>query len=265
MRHNTFSKSDKAGATTFAAALTLCLATAQPAVAGFANGGWNRSSTVTATVADLGGGTWSYGYTVNNTSQFNEVGPDQRPILVDWELPWFGDAGITNIVSPTPNWNWSIQTIGVPEAATGWDGMAEWQTPGDPFYAGPTSPFTLATQVLHWYNLCAVAIRNTVVAPGGGNGTNAVIACAEGQFTDAIFPGDSLSGFGFDAGFGPTGAPYQASWAFMPVRTGDPDFPLTGGFPNSPSLRGNQAPEPGALGLLGMGLAALVFIRRRRT
>ena len=262
MQCGIFSTSVKASVTTLAATLAFCLGAAQPASAGI-NGGWTRSSSVTATVADIGGGAWRYAYTVKNTSQFDEIGPDPRPILVDWELPWFDDANITDIISP-PNWNWAIQTIGVPEAATGWGGVAEWQTPGDPFYEGATSPFTLATKVLHWYNLCALAGPATLVAPDNGNGTNAVIACAEGQFTDAIFPDGSLSGFGFDSGFGPTGAPYQASWAFLPVRTGDPDFPLTGGFPNSPTLRGNQAPEPGALGLLGLGLAALVLVRRRR-
>jgi hypothetical protein len=64
---------------------------------------------------------------------------------------------------------------------------------------------------------------------------------------------------------GPTGAPYQASWASwasLPVRTGDPLLPL-GGIPNSPAL--NRAiPEPGVLGLLVAALAACCAVARRR-
>ena len=220
----------------------------QPAEAGVSAGGFTRSSTVTDIVANNGNGTWTYNYTVNNTSQFTAQGLERTPLLVDWELPWFGDAGIdiASIISPN-GWAVAIETIGVANAATGWEGIASWQDPSDPFFAGAGSPFTTVTQVLHWYSGCFLF---------GGE-----IGGCFGVSTDGILPGGSLSGFSFVAAFDETAAPYQASWAVLPVRSGDPAFPL-GGIPNSPRVQG--VPEPGLLGLLGIGLVAAMLGRRRR-
>ncbi|HNI51695.1 PEP-CTERM sorting domain-containing protein [Accumulibacter sp.] len=238
-----------------AAVLVLGALAAQPSFAGV-SGGWTRSSTVGDSVTNNNNGTWTYNYQVNNTSQLNG-GPDREPYVVDWELPWFGDAGISNIVSPN-NWAYSIETIGTPNAATGWEGVAGWQNPSDPFYAGASSPFTTVTQVLHWYSTCWTGGQQPTSA------LNALVAITcEFGLQDAILPGGSLAGFGFDAAFAPTGAPYQASWAFLPVRTGDPAFPL-GGIPNSPSITPQAVPEPGLLALLGAGLLVAMASHRRR-
>jgi hypothetical protein len=237
------------------AVLVLGALAAQPSFAGV-SGGWTRSSTVDDSVTNNNNGTWTYNYQVNNTSQLNG-GQDREPFVVDWELPWFGDAGITNIVSPT-RWAYSIETIGTPNAATGWEGVAAWQNPSDPFYAGASSPFTTVTQVLHWYSTCWTnrAQPTSAITP------LITIECEFG-LQDAIAPGGSLAGFGFDAEFAPTGAPYQASWSFLPVRTGDPAFPL-GGIPNSPSITPLAVPEPSDLALLGAGLLVALAGRRRR-
>ena len=224
----------------------------QPAEAGVSAGGFTRSSTVTDIVANNGNGTWTYNYTVNNTSQFTAQGLERTPLLVDWELPWFGDAGIdiASIISPN-GWAVAIETIGVANAATGWEGIASWQDPSDPFFAGAGSPFTTVTQVLHWYSEC-------FLFRGDREG------CFGGSANGILAPG-SLSGFSFVAAFDETDAPYQASWAVLPVRTGDPAFPL-GGIPNSPRVQGlvQGVPEPGLLGLLGIGLVAAMLGRRRR-
>lgn len=237
---------------------------------GFAHAGvsgpWTRDSRVFDQVVNNNDGTWGYQYTVKNTSFVDPMGTDDRqPIIVDWELPWFGDAGITNIMSPN-NWDWSIETVGVANEDTGWEGVARWQDPNDPFYAGANSPFSNVQTVLHWYNVCWVQRRGETSSIA----SQSAIAVCEFEFDNAIFPdaegnGGELGGFGFTAEFDQVAAPYQASWALLPVRTGDPAFPL-GAFPNSPALQGGDRPlpEPAPLLLLALaaGIAALTGRRR---
>lgn len=233
--------------------LTLLLPAAQ-SWAGVPINQWDRKSHVSDVVTDNHDGTWTYDFTVHNDSTpffgsgFASITPEDivtgMPILVDWELPWFDDAGFTlaDVVSPT-GWAAAIETIGTANPTTGWGGVASWQDPGDDFYFGPDSPFTLATQVLHWFNTCW--------AEGGEE-------CAVG----GIEPGGSLSGFGFDAVFDKTAAPYQASWMLLPVRSGDPAFPL-GGVPASPLALGSAVPVPGTLALALLGVAGLFASHRR--
>lgn len=207
--------------------------------------GWERSSHVEDNVIDNGDDTWSYEFTVFNDSFFSGYGSFDEPLIRDWELPFFGDMGIAGIDSPS-GWFSSIETIGVANGATGWDGVAAWQTPGDPwkdifddFYGSEAAnPFNDPDgQVLHWYTQCFDEVQT------------------------CILPGDSLAGFGFDADYAPGQAPYQASWFFQPVQTGDPSFP-TAGLPNSPSI--NPIPIPGAALLFSFGLAGLVGVARRK-
>jgi len=125
-------------------------------------------------------------------------------------------------------------------SGNGWQGVANWQTPGDPMYGGPDSPFTSVEHVLHWY-----------AASGGG------------AQVELIFPGESLSGFGFTASFAEIDAPYQASWTTFEVQTGDPAFPL-GGFPGSPLARGVPLPSAALMGLGLLGILGLAARLRRR-
>lgn len=231
-------------------ALVVSTVAMQPAEAGVPAGGWTRSSTVDSTVTNNNNGTWTYGYTVNNTSLFTAQGLEpNQPVLVDWELPWFGDAGIDlmSIISPN-GWAFNIETIGVANSNTGWEGAASWQDPNDPFYTGSNSPYTTVTQVLHWYSECWFRFNGDAEGCGGS--------------ADGILAGNSLSGFGFIASYDDTAAPYQASWRELPVLTGDPAFPLAG--PNSPLVGAQVIPEPGLLSLLGIGLVAAMLGRRRR-
>ncbi len=236
-----------------------------------ANAGWIRSSKVTDVVTYNNDGTWTYDFTVHNTSKYDDIsgdGPEddtfwEQPLIVDWELPFFYDMSISNIQSPD-GWTFAIETIGQVNTTTGWEGVAAWQNPSDLWYAGANSPYTTGNLALHWY--CV----------GGVNaGTDAArVSCedpATGLSDEPIFPedpfssqggGNSLSGFSFTAGFGPTNAPYQASWLTLPILTGDPAFPSAG--VGSPSVVGQSTvPEPGMLSLLSLGLLGLYGTRRR--
>lgn len=236
--------------------------------------GGSQTSAVPSTVTDIGGGNFLYEFLVCNTSEQQFDPQSERPIqnvIRDWELPFFGttldgtDASkITNVTVPE-GWNFGIEEIGVVNEATGWDGVAAWQEDGDPwkdffdglFGSAANNPYNDVTHVLHFY---------TGFCEGGFEG-----GCFGGNF---IFEGNSLGDFAFESPFGSFNAPYQASWLELPVRTGDPDFPLAGptndiietacAATNDNCGRTTTVPEPGSLMLLGAGLGALAHNRRKR-
>lgn len=213
---------------------------------------------------NIGGGVISYEFTVFNDGASGDVIDEygyaifSEPLIVDWELPYFNDPGaIFNVRSPD-GWTFAIEEIGTANAATGWDGTASWQDPGDPFYFGDDSPFTTVTQVLHWYLEDWAAFGSILGAIPTGE-------CGYGEALTLFavgteVPCNALAGFGFDSFYGATAAPYQASWDFLEVQSGDPAFPLAG-LPGSPSV----VPEPESGILLATGLIALGgFLGRRR-
>lgn len=211
----------------------------------------SRVDTVVGASPTMGLTRFNYEITNTSTEEFvvfttlletdEIVIPRGRPFIVDWEIPYFADAGIANIMSPT-GWAHEIETVGMSNAATGWNGVASWQDPTDPFYPGDGSPFLGTNQVLHWY-LIGWAMS--------------------GDLTGALDLDESLAGFSIDSPFStPADAPYQASWDFLEVISGDPPFPL--GLPGSPSLIPVAVPEPGILALFGVGLIGVAMVRRRR-
>jgi len=203
---------------------------------------WVTKSHVTSNVSETAD-TWNYTYTLFNDS-YEGIGPSApMPIIVDWELPWFDDANITNIISPV-GWTYSIEKIGIEDIATGWNGKADWQDPSDPLYQGKTSPFTTVTQVLHWY--CDP--QDYAIYPNG--------------YPTGTYIG-SLAVFGFTSSYSNSGAPYQSSWVGLWHWTGDPNTPLTG-VPGSPDTLGSTpVPEPATMLLLGSGLVGLAGFRKK--
>lgn len=239
-----------------------------------AEASWERSSTVTDTVTfNAVDGTWDYVFTVNNTSTYTNDGIGGStfsgvPLVIDWELPYFADMGLANIVSPD-GWGFAIETIGTANPLTGWEGDAAWQDPLDPFYAGADSPYTTGTQVVHWY------CENIEFGTGGegfcsnATGFGEAISAPGSDAAEYLDAPTSLTGFGFTASFGPTSAPYQASWAETPVITGDPSFPLASGV-GSPLALGTPStsvPEASSLALFALssfGLFGLSAARKRK-
>lgn len=259
----------------------------------------DRTSAVFGASEQIDGDTWRYGYRVCNTSRSGDFyNGAEGSIMIDWELPYFADAGITNFATPQ-GWAASVEDVGVVNPSTGWgmtdndldgvfgidqetgdpldpdDAIPLWTVDGDPWkaifdeaYGGAdANPFNDVEQVIHFYwvgELAEVAAVSEVL----------VQSTIDVPFCGLIFPGEECVGFGFDAAFGPGDAPYQASWLDEPVQTGDPAFPLGdeagGGIPNSPSIQRqtNDVPEPSTL-TLAMAIAPAAAIaggrcRRRR-
>ena len=91
-------------------------------------------------------------------------------------MPWDPNAGITDISTPE-GWDWSIETRGVENDATGWDGQVAWQFPNDPFGVINGNDFTFQPQVLHFYTGCGSEFGGetaAVISPNGplGSATN---------------------------------------------------------------------------------------------
>ncbi len=212
-------------------------------------------------------GTYSYTFTVFNDSHpllggpcggdaDRPLGPDGRSApdaavsdpsdclfhrVTEWSMPYFGDSGITGVLSPF-RWGVSVETIGVANALTFYDGgIPTWLEPADPFYFGASSPFSSVSQILRWYTFDS---------------------CGDGCF-GFINPQRSRDGFGFTSTFGATAAPYDAGWVDERRRSGDPDFPLAG-IPNSPSVaQDNAVPAPALPALLFIGFAAGLRVSRK--
>ena len=204
------------------------------------------SSRVDATVSPSNG-QFSYQFEVFNTTR--GVGISQiagTPVIIDWELPLFSlnDIEVSSIVSPL---GWQHEVVAHPNAPSFWnysaatDPLLDPSQGGDPNLYGPNpQAFENPPYVLHWFT--------------------------EDPENYGIFPGNSLSGFGFLSDYAPFNAPYLASWVELPPRGGDPPIPGQAfGTPLSPARLSAQsvpAPSTALLGVLG---GVFLLIARLRT
>jgi hypothetical protein len=107
-----------------AISIGLALGLASSAANASFNAGPQVSGSVSSTVIRSGAETWDYRFTVFNTSVDNSV--------TSYEIPWFDDAGITNITGPS-GWNYSTS-----ESAFGpYPAMSlVWNYPANPIAPG---------------------------------------------------------------------------------------------------------------------------------
>ncbi|HTA44138.1 MAG TPA: PEP-CTERM sorting domain-containing protein [Bryobacteraceae bacterium] len=176
------------------------------------------------------GPVWTYNFQVTNGCV-----PGHQPLLTDFYVPYFSDAGITNITVPGPSdstnppttWTFSIEAN------------------NDLFGLGPDA----GVIDFHVTSLANVAANENL--PGVGYyGAN---------------------GFTFDSPF----APVEGPWAILEtdydnglydttsLLTGDPSIP---GSPDTiAALAQAAAPEPGSVMLLaiGLGLLTIATVRKR--
>ncbi|MGI9457466.1 MAG: PEP-CTERM sorting domain-containing protein, partial [Aeoliella sp.] len=219
--------------------------------------GPRNTSRVDATVTDNGDGTFLYEFEVFNTSDDffpsgsgaspaggggGGGGGGGTPLIVDWELPLFDITDIDeSSITSSSNWGFEIVTDHDAIVAPNNEDVWTYNAASDPIaQAGDYGPnpevFNTPPVIIHW----STDFAGEPVAP--------------------IFPGGSRSGFSFLSDYSSLGAPYQASWFFLPQNTGDPPIPDSAfGTPNSPARQAAQGiPEPSTLVMVGFGVLSLL-------
>ena len=211
-----------------------------------------RTSEVTTVVTDNGNGTWTYNYTVINTSP----GPQMLlvddefivniwPLIVDYEVPLDGPGVVSNVQSPD---TWDYEFISAAEYISRF---------------GEANPFDSA-YVMHWYDAeFNEPEPSRAIAP---NGYTAWVETEWGFTPDVYEP--STDGFIFTSARSPVNGPYLTSWVDEFRNIGDPPLPGGsvggGGTPTFTPL-GAVIPEPLTMMGVFLGIGGLGgYIRRRR-
>lgn len=196
-----------------------------------------RSSEVTTTVTfNASTGLYTYDYTVINTSPgpqtYNDVN-NVWPCIVAYDVPLDDPSVVNNIQSP---YTWAYQFISAQEYIDRY---------------GEANPFGSA-YVLHWYDFWFFN-ASTMIVPVGFNA-----AWNSNQYENQV------NGFSFESTLSPANGPYATVWSDEFRWIGDPPLPggsIGGGgsLPYTP-----QVPEPATMLLLGLGLAGIMGLRKKK-
>lgn len=186
-------------------------------------------ASITSIVTQSGPATWQYQLTIHNDSESHDFGAYGPVPWVYWVMiPYFADAGVTNITCPGTCWN--------ALSGQGWF----WSTP---------------------------SVNSVGGTPGFGNPNDLALSWEWPADTPVLGPGTSLSGFGFTASYAPVKGPFNLRFALGQAYFGDPAIPgsplaLAAGYVEPYPVTG--VPEAGTYAMLLAGLAWLGVVARRR-
>jgi len=212
-----------------AASIALCLiAVAMPAQATTVVAEY-AVPVVTDTVSPINASSWQYSFTITNMGWWRSSNPEYSDSvrIVDYQLPYFSDAGITSINAPT-GWSWRIDSHDVFNLGNGAQTLEWYATSVSYGIAGSTSVFFQG---------------NTAGDTLGGFSYVAAFAPVKAPF-NATFQ-----------------APFVVSGD--PALPGSPDA-LAAGLTNPLPVTGVPEPETYAMLLAGLGLLGGVGRRRKQ-
>ncbi len=190
-------------------------------------------ASVSSVVTQIGSDSWKYELTIHNESVSNgSPGLEAYPWAYWLLIPYFSDAGITNITCPATCKNGSEES--------GW----------------------------YWH----IDTGSSISYPFGGQGYPGWAALSWDWYADDDAPGvalgQSLPGFGFSASYAPVKGPFLLRFALGSDVLGDPAIPgsplaQAAGYATPFEVTG-VVPEASTYAMMLAGLGLLGFMARRR-
>jgi len=208
-----------------------------------------RTSEVSTVVTVNPDGTYTYNYTVKNTShapQWIDEVIEVWPTIVDFEVPLDHPSIVWDIGSPE---EWAYEFISFDEYQMRF---------------GEPNPFS-SPWVLHWYTMFPAFDRGALSANGEGIVTGFKPIVPEGYNArwETNYYEPETDGFIFTSNLPPVNGPYLASWWDEERNIGDPPLPggAVGGGGTPPF---HPVPEPATWFLFGSGLAGIIGFGKKR-